>query len=195
MLHSTFYIKRLPVFTAIVPRTGFTLIEILITMSIMSILLAIGLPSMRDFIVKTRLNGNVNQFITAAMLARTEAIKRGRSVVLCPSVNAEFDQTAGCIATAMSTVTGGGPSRDGYEWSKGWIVVVPKAKDDKPVLLRQAALGHNTIVNGGRREIKYDGMGRPGASFTSLLFRDGEFDRTVCISASGRMRITKGTAC
>lgn len=195
MPYSSFLIKLFPVFPATISRAGYTLIEVLITMSIMSILLAIGVPSMRDVIIRTRLNGNVNQFISAAMLARTEAIKRGRSVVLCSSANAEFDYTAGCITTAMSTATAGGGSRDGYEWSKGWIVIVPKTTEAKPVLLRQSAIGRNTIINGLKSVIKFDGMGRPGGSFTSLLFRDGEFDRTVCISASGRMRITKGTAC
>src|SRR5438105_221760 len=70
-------------------RTGFTLIEMLATVLIMSILLAVSVPAMQHFIIETRLSVDVNQFVAAATLARTEAIKRGRSVVLCRSVNAE----------------------------------------------------------------------------------------------------------
>lgn len=55
---------------------GFTLIELMITISIAAILLAVGVPSMRDMIQQNRLTGNVNEFVAANMLARSEAIKR-----------------------------------------------------------------------------------------------------------------------
>ncbi|MGS0741997.1 GspH/FimT family pseudopilin [Glaciimonas sp. GG7] len=168
---------------AITLRSGFTLIELMLTMSIVSILLMMGMPSMRDFIVETRLSVSVNQFIAAATFARTEAIKRGRSVVLCRSVDAEFDQTARC-AVSMSE------GRSNLDWGSGWIV---KVESDDQVLLRQGALNESIIVLGKNRAIKYDGLGRPGSTFTSLVFSDNKkFERILCINRSGRMRVLPG---
>lgn len=48
--------------------------------------MTIGAPSRCDLILETRLRVNVHQFIAVAMLARTEAIKRGRPIVFCRSV-------------------------------------------------------------------------------------------------------------
>lgn len=165
-------------------RSGFTLIEIMITMLIMSILLAVGVPAMHHFIIETRLSVAVNQFVAAATLARTEAIKRGRSVALCRSVNAESD-TSRCVA-------GAGDGRKDNDWGSGWIVMV---QDENQVLLRQAALSKKTSVVGANKKITYNGLGRPGASFTNLVFRyDGGFVRTVCFSRSGRIRVLVGVA-
>jgi type IV fimbrial biogenesis protein FimT len=164
-------------------RSGFTLIEIMITMLIMSILLAVGVPAMRDFIIETRLSVAVNQFVAAATLARTEAIKRGRSVAICRSVNAESD-AGRCVASA-----GAGDGRAGNDWGSGWIVMVP---DENQVLLRQAALSKKTSVVGTNKKITYNGLGRPGASFSSLVFRHGGGVRIVCLSRSGRIRVLVG---
>jgi len=156
-------------------RSGFTLTELTITMTMMIILLAVGVPAMRHFIIDTRMSADVNQFVAAAMLARTEAIKRGRAVVICRSVNAE---------------SGAARCATGNDWSSGWIVMV---QSENQVLLRQAALRRGTTVIGQAKPISYNGLGRPGASFTSLVFRfDGEFVRTVCINRSGRIRVLVG---
>ncbi|MEB0012637.1 GspH/FimT family pseudopilin [Glaciimonas sp. Gout2] len=170
-----------PVFTL---RYGFTLIEIMIAMLVVIILLAIGAPSMRAFIIETRMSIYVNQFVAAATLARTEAIKRGRSVVICRSVHAESKPVL-CISSASE----GRPDDD---WGSGWIVMVP---GEKVALLRHAALHRNTSVIGQNKVIKYDGLGRPGASFTKLVLRhEGKFERVICLSRSGRMNVLVGTS-
>ena len=171
-------------FPAFTLRYGFTLIEIMIAMLAATILLAIGAPSMRAFIVETRMSIYVNQFVAAATLARTEAIKRGRSAVICRSVNAESGPAL-CISGASE-------GRPGNDWGSGWIVMVP---GEKVVLLRQAALHPYTSVIGQNKVIRYDGLGRPGGSFTKLVLRhEGEFERVICLSRSGRMNVHVGTS-
>lgn len=81
--------------------TGFTLIELIITVAIAAIVLAIGIPSFKETILQNRLTTYTNQLIGAINLARSEAIKRGVRVTPCPSNGAD------CEAI-------------GYE--KGWIV-------------------------------------------------------------------------
>jgi type IV fimbrial biogenesis protein FimT len=66
---------------------GFTLIELMVTVAILSIVLGLGLPSMRDFVVANRLTSDVNSLIGFINYARSEAITRNQSVVICPKSN------------------------------------------------------------------------------------------------------------
>ncbi len=157
--------------------SGFTLIELIITISIAGVLLAIGIPSMRDLIIETRLTGHVNQFIAATSFARSEAIKRGRPVTICRSVKAESG-TDKCITTASGDY-------DSSDWGSGWIVIVPS---ENLVLQRQGTLPAKVYAAAKPltlRSITYNSSGGPVGSLAGarLIFSyDGKFDRTVCIN-------------
>ncbi len=68
------------------PR-GFTLIELMVTISIAAILLAIGVPSFQAIIENNRLATQSNELITAVNLARSEAIKRSCDITIDPNAN------------------------------------------------------------------------------------------------------------
>lgn len=61
---------------------GFTLLEVLITMTIIGILTAVATPSFITFIKRDRLVTNSNQLHSVFKFARSEAIKRNQSVSL-----------------------------------------------------------------------------------------------------------------
>jgi len=84
------------------PR-GFTLLELMITVAIMAILLAIGIPSFTGLMHSNRLTSSTNEFIAGLYTARTEAVKQSHRVTMCKSTNG-----ASCIATGT--------------WEQGWIV-------------------------------------------------------------------------
>jgi type IV fimbrial biogenesis protein FimT len=65
---------------------GLTLIELMITIALLVIVIAIGVPSFQSVIASTRLSSAANEVTGAVHLARSEAIRRNRSVVLCRSV-------------------------------------------------------------------------------------------------------------
>ena len=68
--------------------TGFTLIELMVTVGLASILMAVAIPSMRDFMRNNRLTSTVNDLLHSLQVARTEAIKRQNgSVVVCGTAN------------------------------------------------------------------------------------------------------------
>lgn len=71
------------------------MIELLVTIVVLGVLLAVGLPSLRDFLVGNRLSSNVNGFIGLVNYARSEAIVRNQDVVVCPK-NAS---TIACAST------------------------------------------------------------------------------------------------
>ena len=82
---------------------GFTLVELLITIVVVSILLAMGAPAFKDFIKNNRVTAQTNDLVSAIQLARSEALKRGTDMVVCASNDGEK-------CTGKDT------------WSDGWIV-------------------------------------------------------------------------
>ena len=58
---------------------GFTTIELLVTVAVIGVLGAVAFPSMRDFVDRQRLIGQVRAVSNLAQLARSEAIKHSAS--------------------------------------------------------------------------------------------------------------------
>jgi prepilin-type N-terminal cleavage/methylation domain-containing protein len=67
------------------PQAGFTLWELLMTLLVAGILLGIGVPNMMEFQRNSAMSAAANDFVTAVLAARTEAIKRQVPVTLCLS--------------------------------------------------------------------------------------------------------------
>lgn len=88
--------------------SGFTLVELMITLVVLAILLGIGVPNLRSFVQNSRVTTQSNEIIGDLATARSEAIKRNRSVALCRSTNP--------TAAAPSCATGSGG------WESGWIM-------------------------------------------------------------------------
>lgn len=86
-------------------QRGFTLLELMITVSVAAILLALGVPGMQDFIRNNRRAAEVNNLVTALHTARSESVSRNQRVGICPSTDG--------INCAASTT-----------WETGWIVYV-----------------------------------------------------------------------
>jgi type IV fimbrial biogenesis protein FimT len=96
---------------------GFTMTELIITMSIVAILLAIGVPSYKYVTVSNRISTEVNSLLGDMQFARSEAIKQGLWVTVCSSVDGQ---------------TCNGNNAAGNAWQSGWIVF-PDANDDQQV--------------------------------------------------------------
>lgn len=63
-------------------NTGFTLLELMITIAIAGILLGVAIPSFTSIISSNRLTTYANDLVTALNLARSEAVKRGTQVTI-----------------------------------------------------------------------------------------------------------------
>jgi len=83
--------------------SGFTLVELIVTMSLAAIVLAIAVPNFQALLRSNRLTAANNEFVAFFNLTRSEAIRAGSSVTLCKTANG-----AGC------TTTGG--------WESGWLI-------------------------------------------------------------------------
>jgi type IV fimbrial biogenesis protein FimT len=107
-------------------ENGFTLVELLITIVVISILLATGVPAYQDFIKNNRLTVQTNELVTALQLARSEAVKRGTNTVVCASNNG---------TTCSDSKT---------DWVNGWIVFSDLNQNDDPDVGGSAPLCEET---------------------------------------------------
>ena len=63
--------------------------ELMMTLALVAVVLAIGAPNFREFRLNSRMTGSANDLLASLQLARSEAIKRQQPVAICPSQNPE----------------------------------------------------------------------------------------------------------
>ncbi len=91
--------------------SGFTLVELMITVAVIAILIGIGFPSFSASLRSNRVATHANEMIATVSLARTEAIKSNIAAGICPSAN--------------GTTCGG-------TWNGGWLVFVDTNNNGAP---------------------------------------------------------------
>lgn len=74
--HLTFQSKK--------STTGFTIVELLIALAVFAIVISIAIPNFQSMVSSNRIVSQINNFNGAIALARSEAIKLGRSVSIIP---------------------------------------------------------------------------------------------------------------
>ncbi|MCG4452060.1 GspH/FimT family pseudopilin [Pseudomonas sp. MMS21-TM103] len=159
---------------------GFTLIELMITLAVFAVLLAIMVPSYSDMTLGSKLRSQANDLVAGTLLARSEAIKRNSAVRMCVS-----DDGENCIA--------GG-------WEQGWVVF-HDADDDgaldagESVLLQHQAAPSGFKITGTVASVRFQGTGVGATQATLTACRAtpgvGAQERVVNITATGRASVTK----
>ena len=64
------------------PEKGFTLVELMIALTILSVMMAFAVPAFNDFTNQRRMISDVNGLVSAINLARSEAGRRGAQVTV-----------------------------------------------------------------------------------------------------------------
>ncbi len=174
-------------------QSGFSMIELLITVAVMGILGALALPGFSSLIASNRLTSVANEMLTGVMLARGEAVKRGKRVVMCKSSDFSTCNTSGT-------------------WSGGWIVFVDDNDDGVRAssgtveeLLRvwQGSAQVTSSVTGTVSDnLSFTNGGTvraPGTttvqSGTITLCISGQASRQLQVASTGRVSVVKGSNC
>jgi type IV fimbrial biogenesis protein FimT len=102
-------------------QQAFTLLELMVTLSIFAILVGFAVPSFNKQISSSRSNALAEDFLSAFNYARTQSVALGKKVTVC---------AANATATDCST-----------NWNAGWIVFIDSAASDttKPPLISKPA--------------------------------------------------------
>ncbi|ROO25509.1 GspH/FimT family pseudopilin [Salinisphaera orenii] len=156
---------------------GFTLLELVVALTVAAILVAVAIPSYQSLIERNTLAATVNDLVGDLNYARSEAVTRGRNVYLCSS----RDQNS-CTS-------------DG-NWSDGWILFVTSDRDpaDPSESIDQYLRVHNgadsavaieTEDNGPLR-FNSNGFAMVGRTFKASA-NDQPESRDIVVSATGRV--------
>ncbi len=181
------------------PRfSGFTLVELLVTVSIAVILIAVAAPSFKDHVLKRKVSAELRDLKLDLGLARSEAITKNTFVGVCSSNDASYcqadsDWSEGWILFEDNG-NGGGTPKDGIRNGSESLIKVYQSGDG-PVSIR--AYGVNDVgVNGLAFNARgYLGLIEPSLELLSperLTFRfcpgnDERFARGVIIALTGRV--------
>lgn len=92
--------------------SGFTLIELMVTVAVLAIVLAMAIPSFQAFFERGRLRGATDEVTAMLVAARGESVKAGRNVTVTFGGTAD----AWCVgANQAATPTSGNPYLDSVE--------------------------------------------------------------------------------
>lgn len=165
------------------PR-GFTLIELIITVALAAIILSVGIPSFQQTIEQNQLTSQINLFTASLHLARSESVKRGRSVSVCGSSdgincnNAGYE--AGWIVYAENAITG---SREADEE----LLVVNNGLNRDLSLKGSPAISNSITFTA-------NGQASSAGTFALCKLNDATKSREINILITGRIKINTQTA-
>lgn len=155
---------------------GFTLVELLVTLFVALVLVAVGIPSFNSAVKNARLTKSTNLLVTSLHRARSEALKRSRNVIMCANLN--------CDSSA---------------WENGWILFVDENEDSKKdseeeLIFEQNQLKGTTVRYAGfnsNNKLGFTSRGIPVSKNNgtfSICDDRNNTGKAVIIANSGRTR-------
>ncbi len=159
-------------------QRGFTLYELLITVLIVGIILALGVPNLQAFARNSRITSTANDLHAALHLARSESSRAKTNITVCASANS-MASAANCSGT----------------WDQGFIVFVDEDGDINRSGATETVLRrHPAVANGVSLAVANDatyfsysstGLGRPNVGGNTALTQVVICDERGNVTAAG----------
>lgn len=182
-------------------HSGFTLLELIITLIIVGIIVTFGIPSLTEVVENNRISSQVNEVSSAINFSRSEASKvAGATITVCP-VNDVTDATPDC--------------NGGSVWGSGWAIILDVDGDgvfdagdgDQLLKVHQPLAGGNTMEVSGLSSndgslIQFAGngfpvppaLGAPASGAITICDGRGQASaRAVVVNVSGQTRLARDT--
>jgi len=136
-------------------ESGFSLVELAVTVAVVAIVAAIAFPNFQDVLRSNRVASASNELVASLSLARVEALRSPGGAGLCASANG-----TSC----------------GEDWNAGWMVWVnadsndePGGTDDRVLKFVQGRGNLSVTADADDGKLMFDRRGRPGASATITI--------------------------
>lgn len=168
------------------PTRGYTLTELISTLAIGAIVVALAVPSFATLLQNNRVTTSVNTLAASLNYARSEAVKRNQRIVVCKG-----SPEAGCDKNR--------------QWHDGWIVFTDLDGDktlggDEPILWTQGALPPQQTLNwsafpSSNYAIYYpNGTASSNGTFTFCDARGATAAKALIVAKTGRVRFSTKSA-
>ena len=143
-------------------NSGFTLIELMVAVSVLGLLAALAAPSFQRLLASQRMRAVANNIIGDLVLARSEAVKRGESMTITP----------------LSTT-----------WDKGWQVSVASSS---AIVAQQNSIGAGIVFTTAPASLTFDRNGRAVTTTIIRfgMSDGGTGKRCISLDPSGRPKNT-----
>ncbi|WP_413701430.1 GspH/FimT family pseudopilin [Psychromonas sp. KJ10-10] len=164
---------------------GFTILELMITIAIMAILIAVAVPSFNSMMISNSVTRDQDTIFSLLLTARSEAVKRGRAVSVCQSSN-----LTACDSSAS--------------WTDGVIVFFdsnadgdidtdtnPATIDDVVLRVNEKLQSNVNLAFTGGDHVTFNSLGQAEGNVGTFTFTHSngtDYTRTMTLSATGRVR-------
>lgn len=168
---------------------GFTLIELMVTVAVAGLVVALGVPSFLRTLARHTIASQAEELQDAVRMGRNEAMKRSGPVVLCRTEQSNPTHCAG----------------SGGSWQT-WVLFADAARSGAfaagdPVLRQRQDASQRTTVTADAGSVRFEATGIAHADTGSAVFVLGERgatdhaqQRQVCVNPRGDVAIVVGDA-
>ncbi len=161
---------------------GFTLVEVMVCLSVSAVLVGFTLPSVWRWQERARIDSVRQQLFNDLQLARVRALQWGQRL--------QMSRLSGCAKTSTHAT----------DWSCGWQVSQASSSSGMQQVISTTSLDASVQVNFAKNSdffISAQGdLGTIGDRWTVLSRVAGvNLSRSLCINSAGRMRWVESATC
>jgi type IV fimbrial biogenesis protein FimT len=176
---------------------GFTIIELLISITIIGILTAIASPGLGQFIVKLRVDNEISEIHRLVLTARNSAINSGENVTLCPlngiTCSDNWQNELSVFLNSESTLV----NNNTYDSvNEEWVKVKAKIASGDTLIFSQGLIifaPTGRLVSGGNSNFSYCPKGNSNLSRGIEISLSGQVYTTADTDNDGKDENRNGT--